>query len=778
MIVTRSWLEKYIDLEGISNQELYETFNRIGLEVDSIKEYKIPPKVVVGRIVACNRHPDADKLSLCQIDIGEGEPRQIICGAANVVDAEFVAVATIGAVLPDGTEIKPVKLRGVESHGMVCSSEELGLPKINDGIMILDDSIGELVIGRELNEYPKIADTVIELELTANRGDCLSIHGVARDLSAALDRTLKKPSPSSPKSNNIGIAKKLEVHAEGSVPADLVYLVAQGKGLRKRLAIELRLAFAGFEIKGKLENLIQYSSHATGVILHAYDAQKLQGRDGKISLEIRQKTPGQVAVAHGNKAISIVGIASNREYEANDDTKEILFEASYINPEIVVEAVATQQLKTDPCYYNTSRGSEPDLNLGVEYLQYVCECAGECLFYDGEEMVKTKRETRTISASLQAISAIIGSKISKTTVYTILKRLGFGVHGGSGDTFGVHIPPHRHDIVNLYDVTEEILRMIGIDNIEARPLLVVEKNRLSDAAKLFRSKRDIRQRAASAGFYEAVTYAFTDRSKLTEYGFDVVDDELELSNPIVEELNTLRTTLMTNLLEAIKRNVSYGIKRISLFEIGNAFDSQRNESSKIAFVWSGQAESESVSNHGKPKSIDFGTFVDRISRVVGEFELVDCDESNALVHPYQSASVIKNGSKIGYITKLHPSIARDYGLGDTFVAELDLEALLPSHILARHVSNYQGTYKDISVLVDKSTQYSKLSDAIASIELPLLRKHYVIDVYEDETLGDKKSVTIRLFLQSMEGTLSDTEIDSSVSSVLDILEKKCQATLR
>jgi len=778
MIVTRTWLEKYIDLDGISNQELYETFNRIGLEVDSIKEYKIPSKVVVGRIAACGRHPDADKLSLCQIDVGEGEPRQIICGAANVVDAEYVAVAKTGAVLPDGTRIKPVKLRGVESYGMVCSSEELGLPKINDGIMILDDSIGELEVGRELNEYPRIADTVIELELTANRGDCLSIHGVARDLSAALDRELKKSSPNTPKSNNIGIARKLEVHAEGSAPCDLIYLLAQNNGLKRRLAIDLRLAFVGLDIKGKLENLIRYSSHATGVILHAYDAAKFQGQDGRIKLSVKEKNRGQVVITHDNKEISIVGIAETKEFEAVDDTKEILFEASYIKPDTIVEAVATQRLKTDPFYYNTSRGSEPDLRSGTEHLQHICECAGECLFYEGEETVKTKRETRIITANLQTINAIIGSKISKTTTFGILKRLGFEVQGGSGDKFGVHIPPHRHDIVNLYDVAEEIMRMVGIDNIEARALEIVEKNRLSNAEKLFRARRDIRQRAASAGFYEAVTYAFADRSKLLRYGFETVNDDLELSNPIVEELNTLRTTLMTNLLEAIKRNISYGIKKIALFEIGSVFDSTRNESSRIAFVWSGQADQENVSNHGKPKNIDFAAFVERITRISGPLRLTVCEESNGLIHPYQSAAVVKAGRKIGYITKLHPAVAKEYGFGDTFVAEFDLESFLPTHISAHQVSNYQGTYKDISVVVDKDTPYADLAEAIASVDLPLLKKYYVIDVYEDESLGDKKSVTIRLFLQSMEGTLSDAQIEKSVSDVLDILEKQCRAALR
>ena len=186
MIVTRSWLNEFIDLSNVSNEKLYETFNSIGLEVDSIKQIEIAEKVVIGKILSCEKHPDADKLNVCQIDVASGI-RQIVCGAANVLDAEYVAVATIGAVLPGNFEIKHAKLRGVESAGMICASSELGLPDTGKGIMILDESIGELEIGRELGSYKRVADTIIELELTANRGDCLSVYGVARDLSAALE---------------------------------------------------------------------------------------------------------------------------------------------------------------------------------------------------------------------------------------------------------------------------------------------------------------------------------------------------------------------------------------------------------------------------------------------------------------------------------------------------------------------------------------------------------------------------------------------------------------
>jgi len=778
MIVTRTWLEEFIDLEGITNDTLYETFNAIGLEVDSLKEYTIPDKVVVGRIVACGRHPDADKLSLCQIDIGVGEPQQIICGAANVVEAEYVAVATIGAVLPGDFTIKPAKLRGVESFGMVCSAEELGLPGIGDGIMILDSSIGELEIGRELGTYPKIADTVIELELTANRGDCLSIHGVARDLSAALNRPLKSVKEEHVTKTNVGIARKITIQSDRELPADLQYSLSKNTGMMSRLLFALRLAFVGETASSRIEKVIRYATHATGVILRAYDAGKLSNAEGKIVLKAAWEEEGPVQILHGETVLSSVGINQNEAFRADDNTEEILFEASYIDPTLLVETVATTGIKTDPLYYNTSRGSEPDLLLGNRYLQQKCTQAGGCLFYEGDFSLHAKRQERAVGASVEALSAIIGNPVRKTTVLTILKRLGFEIRGTSGDTFGVRIPPHRHDIINIQDIAEEILRITGIDNIEARPLEVEEHDRMTSATRLFRFRRDIRQRAVSAGFFEAVTYAFSDRARQEAYGFPLLEKNLDLINPIVEELNTLRTTLMINLLDALKRNISYGIRRVALFEIGAVFDSRRHQSDRIAFVWSGQRERDSVINQGKPAPIDFADFVEKIARTVGPLELVPCEESHALIHPYQSATVMRDSHAIGYITRLHPTVAEAYDLPETYVAELMMDALLPTHVLARPVSNYQGVYKDISVLVKREIPYRTLQRAIASIQPENLKRFYVVDVYEDPGLGMQKSITIRLFLQSETGTLSDDEIDETVSAVLRVLEEQCQATLR
>jgi len=778
MIVTRTWLEEFIDLEGITNDTLYKTFNAIGLEVDSLKEYTIPEKVVVGRIVACGKHPDADKLSLCSIDIGTGEPQQIICGAANVVEAEYVAVATIGAVLPGNFKIKPAKLRGVESFGMVCSSKEIGLPEMGDGIMILDSSIGELEIGRELGSYFKVADTVIELELTANRGDCLSIHGVARDLSAALDRPIRPIKLTKSLTTKTGMARQVTVRSDRDVPADLLFMLAENDELKSSFLSTLRLAFVGLVMEGKLASAVRYSTHATGVILRAYDAQPFRETSGMITLDVHHGRQGLVTLSHDDHVLSAIGIDHNDAYAAGDDVREVLFVASYIEPTLLVETVSIQKLKTDALYYNTSRGSEPKLSLGTVYFQNTCSAISQCRFYEGDLSVSARRDDRMLSVCVDELSAIVGNPLSKTVVHTVLNRLGFEVRGGMSETFGVRIPPHRHDIVNIQDIAEEILRMKGIDNIEARPLVLTERNRMTDATRRYRFKRDLRQRAVASGFYEAVTYAFAERSKLIDYGFPTVEEPLDLVNPIVEELNTLRTTLTVNILESLKRNVSYGIKRIPLFEIGVVFDARRQQTERVIFAWSGQQETEKVANHGKPTPITFVEFVDKLGHMIGGFDLITCEEKHALIHPYQSATLRYRGHAIGYVTKLHPAVAQAYDLGETFIAELDLDALLPEHTLVHPISNYQGVYKDISVLVAKDMPHQTIRDAIAAASLPLLQRFYVVDVYEDESLEGSKSVTVRLFIQSQADTLNEKEIDSTVEAVLKSLEDQCQATLR
>jgi len=778
MRVTRSWLEEFIDLSDISNARLYEVFNAIGLEVDTLKEIMIPDGVVVGKILSCEKHPDADKLNVCQIDIGEGV-RQIVCGAANVREATYVAVATVGSTLPGNFLIKPAELRGVKSDGMVCSSNELGLPKINDGIMILDESIGILDIGKELSTYPKVADTMIELELTANRGDCLSIHGVARDLCAALGKDMKPLQYPSDESSEIAIARKFNINNQTDASAGLLYKLSQSRHIGTMLLIQLRLAFVEIDLEESITNLLRYSTHATGVILRAYDSVALRNGAESVSLLLESSENSLPILKQGSKILSTIGVNQTEDYRPDEQCEEILFEASYIPPQIIIEGVANSDIVPDSLFYNTSRGSEPDLALGMAYLESQCYGTCDCVYSDSMLTVESQKEPQIIAVSFDALDHIIGQTISKSKASGILSRLGFGVHRTKGaESFGVTVPAHRHDIVHLQDIAEEILRMIGINNIKAKPLELTEKIRLTESTLRHQAKRDIRLRAVGRGFFEAVTYAFCDQTKLERYGFPTTKASQKLLNPIAEEFNSMRSTLLINLLDAVKRNASYGIKRIPLFEIGTVFTSKKQESEKIAFVWSGHAEPESVSNHGKACDIDFSLFTEHLGVVAGSLTFEQCGGENGLMHPYQSAHIIKENKIIGFVSKLHPSVAETYGIPDTFISEMDLEALLPKHIIAVPVSNYQGVYKDLSLVVEETLPFSSLAQSITQLPDPLLKRFYPVDIYQDDTLEGQKSITVRFFIQSSEETLSDATIEGLMQKVLTQLEAECGAVLR
>ncbi|PTB83849.1 phenylalanine--tRNA ligase subunit beta [Sulfurovum lithotrophicum] len=777
MIITRSWLQEFIDLSDVSNEKLYETFNSIGLEVDSINEITIAEKVVVGKILSCEKHPDADKLNVCQIDVGSGT-RQIVCGAANVVDAEYVAVATIGAVLPGDFEIKHAKLRGVESEGMVCASSELGLPDTGKGIMILDASIGELEVGREFGSYPKVADTIIELELTANRGDCLSVYGVARDLSAALDIEMKPFEAKPAEKMKLGIAREAELHIEGEMDADLYYKLATIDELQASFLVTLRLAMVNVEAEGKLASLLAYATHATGVILRAYDSSLFRNDENKVVVIPTAKSEGIIEIISNGKVCSVVGVNQAEDTMANDTTKELLIEASYIHPDTLVEAVSTASLKTDDLYYKTSRGSNPELEFGLSLLASLMDSYTDISCYEGSLNVNVEREHETVIVDANEISAIVGMDVELSKIVTILQKLGFEISKMAEDAVAVVVPLFRHDIKHIQDVAEEIVRIIGINNIEAKPFIFAEKARLNATTNRYKAKKEFKNRAVGAGYYENVSYVFSDKTLLEKYGFPVTEDALELANPIAEELNTLRSTVLVNLLNAVKRNVSYTKKSIPLFEIGAIFGTKREQSEVISFVFSGQSEGENVRNAGKPEVIDFATFTQKVGAVIGAFELEPCTYKNGLLHPYQSANIIVEGKVCGFISKLHPTVQEEYGIPVTFIAEVDFDALLPEHTNAVAISKFQGVYKDLSVVIDKSMGYYKVAKVLNGLELPMLKDVYPVDIYEDEKLGDKKSLTVRFFIQSMDKTLEDADIESVMSDIMNALETECNAELR
>jgi phenylalanyl-tRNA synthetase beta chain len=499
--------------------------------------------------------------------------------------------------------------------------------------------------------------------------------------------------------------------------------------------------------------------------------------DEKLTIHLESKE-GVVEVTINDKLYSKLGINHVDKKEASEKSLKVLFETSYMNPVVLTDLVADHKLETDELYYNTSRGSEPNLCFGINYLTYLFETYNQCKLFDGTISLDEEREEKVVTVSTTEVCQLIGNDIKKINIMTILTDLGFRVQSTAEDKFGVTIPSYRHDIENIQDITEEIVRMIGINNIEAKALEFKESQPMNPTMHKYYAKKALRHYAIAAGFDESISYAFADKLLLAKYNFPLVDEELDIINPITADFNTLRTTTLVNLLQAVERNVSYSKKRVALFEIGTIFNEKREEKEVLSLIYSGQAETEYVGNAGKPTQITFELFIKKLSAVLGNFELRASNQENLLINPYQSADIIINDEICGFLTKVHPNISEDFDISDTFVAEIDFDALIPKHIKAHAISKFQGVYKDLSLVLDKHLPYSHISNSIKLLDLPLLSKFYAVDVYEDEKLGEEKSLTLRLFIQSLEQTLNDKDIDSTVNTILEKLKSEYGAKLR
>lgn len=774
MIVTRAWLQDYIDISKISTKDICKTLNSIGLEVDSLQEVRIPKNVVVGKVLEKKKHPDADKLNICQVDIGN-ETVQIVCGAKNVDAGQFVPVAVVGCNLGDGFVIKKAKLRGEESNGMICSSTEIGLAKLNDGILELDNSIGELVVGKQLGDYSLLNDDIIEIELTANRGDCLSINGVARELCAYYNIPLIEQEKNI-SNNDLAIGQILEVKTSSDLDSLFMYTVANAKDFKLPVLQKIRVGVIDKFKESDISDALTYITHSTGVILNAYakDDVKLQ-KNGKLAISLEKDDQGFDCVV-ANEELSTICV--NHKDTNEDKSNEYIIEASYINPELLSKKVFETKKKTGDVYYKSSRGSEPDIKTGMDsFCTFISQFGAK--LYNGFESYFDQEEELNIDANINKINAIIGQDIEKSKIKRILSSLGFEVKETTNDFLSVRIPLYRHDIKNIADITEEIVRIVGIDNIKAKPLAIDEINRVNKTSITLVKKNKLRAKAIENGFYETLTYVFADKEKLIKYSLPTVKEELDILNPIVKELDTFRTTILLNLIEACSNNQKFGFKSMSFFEIGKTFDSNRSESTKISFIFSGQKEIEEVSNSGKPQNINFFEFSKKVLNTVGKFDLEPMDKiDNSLIHPYQNAKVLVEGEEIGFISKLHPSVASDYDLSDTFIAEIDFDKINNDLVTVNAYSKFQASKKDLSIIAPKTMEFRKIKNAINSIEDKNIKQFNLIDIYSDEKLGDNESLTIRFILQNYEKTLEEEDITSTMNKILDTLNSDLGIGLR
>ena len=752
MIVTRKWLEEFIDLGDISTEEICEGLNSIGQEVEALKKIRIADKVVIGYVEECEKHPDADKLNVCKVNVGS-EITQIVCGAKNVAKGQYVAVSVVGAVLPGDFKIKKAKLRGVESFGMICSSTELSLPKLEDGIMVLDDSIGKLEIGRNVSEY--LDDDIIELGITPNRGDSFSILGIARELSAKFNIPLKNLDSYEDDKNAEGLGRILQISDD--IKNSSHYLKGINlENIEIPFKIRYRLSLVEEEVSNTIFDFATYTTIATGVIVTIYD-----NYDKKLILKSED---GLDIVKTETDTIYETGIRIIKK--PSKQSGNFIIDANFISPDYVSTLVFEKKLKTDKIFFRASRGSNPDVKKGINYiLNELIKVNAK--IYNGSYDLTQEIESKMINVNLDDIYKIIGEVIDENIIVNILSKLQIETNLDNSDkTIKVKIPPFRHDLLNKYDIAEEILRVYGIDTLQSKPLSFSEQVKTNKTIINIENNRRIRERAVANGFFETLHFVFDSKDRLKKYGFNVIDDKIDILNPIVNELDTLRATTILQLLESASLNKKNGYKKISLFTIGSVYNHLREESQKIGFVFSGDKYRENIT-HNKNEKIDFPFMVEKMGSIFGEFELIE-NTHIPLGHPYQSAKVLIKGVEVGYISKLHPKIANDFDLDDTFIAEFEVELLQQVECKAKNIVKIQKSTRDLSLVVDKNRTFIELKNVIDGLAIVDIIEFYPIDIFD---LGDKNSLTLRFILQNSEKSLTDEEINGIISDIIEELKE-------
>ncbi|WP_121276257.1 phenylalanine--tRNA ligase subunit beta [Helicobacter pylori] len=744
--------------------KLCENLSCLGLEVESCIPCIAPKNVVVGKVLEKAPHKNAEKLSVCQVDVGK-EVLPIVCGAKNVAPNQFAPVALKGAII-GSTPIAKTELRGVESHGMICSSIELGFPKINDGILELDESVGELVLGKELHEYAPFNTHVLEISLTPNRGDCLSVLGIAREISAFYHTPLKpiKALNFTPKSDliTLSVGENIESH--------LAYYLICNHSLKTPLNIKLSLAHNNALSENDLNNFIEFSAHFSGVILNAYGLNTTP-----VDLSVKNDENNLESVYINHQKRSTIAI---KHQDQKDLSECLLLEASYTDPvslSLKLHALKDKTLQKDNALvYRSARGSNPNLSDGLNFLS--AQLKATIL---ESKQTKHSLKDRALKFQLEDITEILGLVIEAEKIQGILKNLGFKVSvkepNSKPQILEVIVPNFRHDIKTIQDIAEEILRFVGIDNLISKPLNCVSSKNSNPHYDTHRFFENLKHKALACGFKEVIHYVFYSKEKQQKLGFEVLEDPLELQNPITTELNTLRTSLVCGLLDASLRNKNLGFKSIALYEKGSVYNAKREEIQKLGFLVSGLQKKESYPD-AKGKAWDFYSFAECVSKVIGDFSLEKLTTQTPINHPYQSAKIIQDNEIIGVIAKIHPKVIQEWDLFESYYAEIDASKLKRPAMLLKPFSIYPNSVRDLTLIIDENTAFSRIKKALKDAQIPNLSEILPLDIFKES--DNTIALSVRCVIHSLEKTLNDEEVNSVVQKALEILEKEFNARLK
>jgi phenylalanyl-tRNA synthetase beta chain len=798
MKISLNWLRVHVDFDG-SASDLSAALLKIGFEVAGIE--RLGPQfsgVVVGKVLAKDKHPNADKLAVCVVDDG-AKQWNVVCGAPNVAAGQTIAFARIGAVLPGNFKIEGRKLRGVDSQGMICSRAELGLPKDNDGIWVMGEGPA---LGSDVGSLLGPADDVLEIEITSNRPDCLSHRGLARELAAALDKPLKAVEFSVAETSSAAVTVSVEDAA-----ACPYYSVRVIEGVKNGAApdkVRRRLEAVGLRPINAAADVTNMVLHGLGQPLHAFDADKLAGgkivvrrsRKGETLLALDHKRyelpEGLLVIADAEKVVALAGVMGGEETAVTEATTRIALESAYFAPSEVRKSSQKTRLRSDSSY-RFERGTDPAgaAWAGARATALILEaCGGKA----GKAVeVKGALPARpAIKTSAARINLLLGSTFGDDEILGALKRIAASF-SGTAASFEFAPPTWRHDLATANDLAEETGRFLGYDRIPYRMARISPQ--AATLTPVEAASRRARARLTALGFGEAYNYDLLSEKSLTAARL-TADGLPRVDNPLSEDWAVLRPSLLPGLLKNAQYNLSRGADAVRLFELGKAYaqkDGAASEQWRAAGILLGPVldarwQPARAARAGFP---DAKAAVEDLLAGLGKLTWVKLGEPAAetracdpLFHPANTLRALLNGSPIAVVGWLHPRAARAFDLeregAVVFELNLDKLATLPAPRARFHeFSPLPVSRRDLALIVDKSAAYQSVEDAARSCDIAELQDVLLFDVYEGKSLPEgKKSLAIRLTFGRSDRTLTDAEVAGFVAKIVAALAGKVGAALR
>ncbi|OEH84434.1 phenylalanine--tRNA ligase subunit beta [Desulfuribacillus stibiiarsenatis] len=809
MKVSYKWLNEWIDLSDITPEILADRLTNAGIEVDAIERLdKGVSNVVVGHVLEVVQHPDADKLRVCTVDVGETETLQIVCGAANVAPGQLVPVAKVGAVLPGDFKIKRSKLRGVESQGMICSGKELGLenkyiPKeLQEGIYVFPE---QYAVGTDVKTIFNLDDVVLELDLTPNRSDCLSIRGVAYEMGALFSRPVNVPAISLVESDNsIDGLMKLDVQDQELCPRYACRVIEDVKIAPSPMWLRNKLQAAGIRSINNIVDITNLILIEYGQPLHAFDYDKVIGKtiivrranEGEIikTLDETERTlqSNMVVIADQQEAVAIAGVMGGFTSEVSDSTVNILLESAHFNPNSIRKTATSIGLRTEASV-RFEKGTDPNIVIDAmnRAAMLIAELGGGRVAKGHIDSNADVSEGKEIIITADRINRRLGTDIAQADMVQYFERLHFTVTN-RGEELLVKVPTRRRDITIADDLSEEVARLFGYKNIPTTlPIGQSTQGKLTIEQK---GRRRVRETLLSASWDEAVSYSFINPVKVTE--LELLDEKYQqmipLKMPMSEERSHLRTTMLPSMLELAAYNYSHKNDAVRLFELGKIFmpkelPLQQLPTEKV--IIAGIAYGDATPNHWshKPQAIDYYYVKGVVEFLVSQFGISLFDvtfQATDLpaMHAGQTASIQIGGKELGYIGQIHPKVQAQYDLPKTFYFELDYELMLELSSLKiqyQSLPRYPSIKRDLAIVVDKDKASFEIMKSVKQYAGALLVDLQLFDVYDGKGVGEgKKSLAFSLTFRNPEKTLTDEEIQQVTQKIISGVQQDWNAELR